>query len=570
MSFFLSFRRIKWFHKIQFGFGGVAFLFLLSACTFEASTSSLKSTSQPASNPEEPGTTQPTIVLRNISVSLESPTEVTDNKSSISLSIEGVILGDQIKVYSDNQCTTEISDIVTSIGLSASIPITLNQNTTFDFYIIITDTEGGHTECLPSNVTYKKVRGITVSTTSSPNSSDSNTSDGSCNNGSGECSLRAAFDEAFASTEEVIVDIPAGIFLFTSRISKSVSSLTVPVTFRGKIGTIFDGQGSVPILRLSGTYITSTNASVALNTIHFQNGHNDIEGYGGAVQLWAAGASSNLTILKNAIFTNNYATVQGGALNASGSWTMVEDVEFSGNSLDVNGTYGHALLAGGTNNSFKNIYIHNHSVSTTWVEGVLAVNTGGTLNFENISLVNNSTDDGAMYFYNCADCTIKNSTVSNNNGRNNIGISGTRVFKIYNSTFFDNFLDQPANSQRNLNFSGGPTNSLTIKNSIFALTDLSGKSMDLSSYTGTKDISNVIINDSSHGISSGVVVANPLLDILGDNGGLGLTHSLQTGSPAIDTGDPVTCATTDERNLPRPVDKLGGGAICDIGALELQ
>ncbi|MFT3894170.1 MAG: M4 family metallopeptidase [Anaerolineales bacterium] len=47
------------------------------------------------------------------------------------------------------------------------------------------------------------------------------------------------------------------------------------------------------------------------------------------------------------------------------------------------------------------------------------------------------------------------------------------------------------------------------------------------------------------------------------NGGATLTHALLTGSPAIDAGDPATCATTDQRGVARPQ-----GAACDIGAFE--
>src|SRR5262249_45562682 len=48
-----------------------------------------------------------------------------------------------------------------------------------------------------------------------------------------------------------------------------------------------------------------------------------------------------------------------------------------------------------------------------------------------------------------------------------------------------------------------------------------------------------------------------------NNGGVTSTHSLLSGSPAIDAGNTATCAPNDQRGAVRPV-----GAACDIGAYE--
>ena len=67
---------------------------------------------------------------------------------------------------------------------------------------------------------------------------------------------------------------------------------------------------------------------------------------------------------------------------------------------------------------------------------------------------------------------------------------------------------------------------------------------------------------------------NPLLDALGDYGGMTETHRLQTNSPAIDKAYSFG-STTDQRNFRRPFDKANypnatGGDGSDIGAYELQ
>ncbi|HWI17942.1 MAG TPA: CSLREA domain-containing protein [Vicinamibacterales bacterium] len=62
--------------------------------------------------------------------------------------------------------------------------------------------------------------------------------------------------------------------------------------------------------------------------------------------------------------------------------------------------------------------------------------------------------------------------------------------------------------------------------------------------------------------SGDMVMTNPMIGPLADNGGPTLTHALLAGSPAIDAGSP-TPEHRDQRNYPRPV--FGGP---DIGAFE--
>jgi len=62
---------------------------------------------------------------------------------------------------------------------------------------------------------------------------------------------------------------------------------------------------------------------------------------------------------------------------------------------------------------------------------------------------------------------------------------------------------------------------------------------------------------------------DPQLLALADNGGPTLTHALDSGSPAIDTGDDGNCPSTDQRGFSRPADgDADMTATCDIGAFE--
>jgi predicted outer membrane repeat protein len=71
--------------------------------------------------------------------------------------------------------------------------------------------------------------------------------------------------------------------------------------------------------------------------------------------------------------------------------------------------------------------------------------------------------------------------------------------------------------------------------------------------------------DNCFGTSAAPV--DPLLEPLGEYGGLTPTHALRHGSPAIDRVIP--CALTDQRGLPRQFDGDGDGIpVCDSGATE--
>ena len=71
--------------------------------------------------------------------------------------------------------------------------------------------------------------------------------------------------------------------------------------------------------------------------------------------------------------------------------------------------------------------------------------------------------------------------------------------------------------------------------------------------------SNLIEDNSCSPMFSG----DPLLAPLADNGGATFTHTLLSGSPAIDAADSAACLATDQRGVARPQNNE-----CDIGAFE--
>ena len=180
-----------------------------------------------------------------------------------------------------------------------------------------------------------------------------------------------------------------------------------------------------------------------------------------------------------------------------------------------------------------------------------AIVTAGTLTVVNSTISGNSAaGDGGGIFASSGTTNLYNVTISNNtadafstNNGDGGGVSGTGTVNIRNSIIAGNFDGTSAGTQH---------------------PDCSG-TLTSQGYNLIQSTIGCTINGSPRGNITGV---NPDLGPLQGNGGNTLTHALQTGSPAIDAGNPSGCAdqnsvdlTTDQRGYAR----IG---ICDMGAYE--
>lgn len=171
------------------------------------------------------------------------------------------------------------------------------------------------------------------------------------------------------------------------------------------------------------------------------------------------------------------------------------------------------LAAGIVNNFNYNAIIRNSTISAD----MFPISNYGTM------LLSNSTIIGKGYpNYNYGNITIENST-------------------FYNSSFDNTGVIAE------------------LKNSIIPAIDIPYHY--ISPVCPLLNINNLIIDGSCSPAFSG----DPMLGPLQNNGGNTQTMALLPGSLAIDTGDPATCLSTDQRGISRPQ-----GAACDIGAYELQ
>ena len=189
--------------------------------------------------------------------------------------------------------------------------------------------------------------------------------------------------------------------------------------------------------------------------------------------------------------------------------------------------------------------------------GILVID--GKLTVDHSLVANNEavSDVGGGIKVFDGELVLVNSTVSGNSTQSSGGgVGGSGDFTIRNSTIAFNTADN----------AGGlflPIGSLIIRNSIIANNVVGGlpDNCRFTSGTSITVAGPVISNNASCGMGSGLIVHDPKLLPLANNGGPTKTHAIQFG-PAVDAG--TSCSeATDQRYVVR-----NQGTSCDLGAFE--
>jgi predicted outer membrane repeat protein len=323
--------------------------------------------------------------------------------------------------------------------------------------------------------------------------------------------------------------------------------------------TIVDGTNRANV------FTVGAGISLTLSNLTIKNG----VGYSGG---GGVNNSGTLTVNKSNFYTNT--ALSGGAILNTGMVT-VSNTNFSGNSPYFS---GHSASCGAidnrstmtiTNSTFYSNYANNNSTAGG------AICNGGTLTITattfdtNSSQGNNGGYGGAIYNY-AGTLSVTNSTFSQNSAVTSGGAiySQGGTVQISNSTFGIN----PATSGGGGGALSNAGGSFLIQNSIVANTGYGGNCDGTITSDGYNLSSDSTCNFSGPGDLNGT---NPNLGALQSNGGPTQTMALQSGSPALDAGNPAGCRdfvgsllTTDQRGQPRH----GGGETtgCDLGAYESQ
>ncbi|MCB8921634.1 MAG: CSLREA domain-containing protein [Ardenticatenaceae bacterium] len=331
-------------------------------------------------------------------------------------------------------------------------------------------------------------------------------------------------------------------------------------------------DGNTATTRGGGIYGRSTSVYLEIENTDFSG--NEAED-GGAI----SGFSVRVT---GGTFDGNSATNEGGAINGSGA-LRANDVTFTNNTAMQGGAIqAQILIANG-------IYVENNHATT---EGGGAYVWHSKLEIYNSEFISNTagTDGGGLYARDggggSSPFVISQSVFANNEATNNGGgiFTEKEALSVGNTTISSNsaqnggglYIDTTAvvsatNVTIALNMPGQDlykVGEMVLQNSIIYTPDLPNCTLIA---TPIISLGNNLSDDAScSGLTQPTDQITPdiLLDPLADNGGNTLTHALQAGSPAIDTGDAAACAGpwvsgVDQRGVPRII-----GSACDIGAFE--
>ena len=451
------------------------------------------------------------------------------------------------------------------------------------------------------------VRAATFRVDSTADAHDERPGDFRCAAAGGACTLRAAIEEASASTtpQTIVIALPRpstiqlayGSLMIETAGPLSIQgagpdALTIDARRRSRVFSVAAGASvSIAGMTLTGgaTERDDSSASdgdgpdggavlnrgtLALSRVHVIR--NSARRAGGGI--WNAGA---LSIASSRIELNRCTEGDGGGVVSVGIARLWRS------SVTRNRAAG---FAGGILNS------GTLRATETTVAANDAPDGGGGLSNRRIATLSRSAVTGntsirhAAGIDNVGGLTLLNTTVSGNRGVDDTGgIENTGSLGLYNCTITDN----AAGASGGVSSASG---SVTIANTIIAGNAAAAGIIDptadcaVSSPAVLRSVGSNLFGEGP-GCAGGAIgdlsvpagSVNRLLGPLRANGGSTRTHALldPAVNPAVDAGNPLGCAclgtmvTTDQRGRRRPLPPVGIGGLfdvprCDIGAYEAQ
>ncbi len=261
-------------------------------------------------------------------------------------------------------------------------------------------------------------------------------------------------------------------------------------------------------------------------------------------------------------FEDNSASLYGGAVANRGE-LIVLDSYFAGNG--VGAAYGGAIWNGASASlSLTDSILTNNSARAGGGLMIDSNSAAAAISGSTFSL-NRAEDDGGAIFARKQDLTtIKNSTFSGNYAR----YLGAAIATLDGSitTTHSTFTNNTAGGAT---INSSQVDEFRLYNSIVANNTGFDCQFNAASDQTVQVANNVTTDGSCQWEGAPVIIADPLLGPLQDNGGPTPTHTLSEFSPAIDQAANDVCPMLDQSGIERPIDGNGDGqADCDIGAVE--
>jgi len=453
------------------------------------------------------------------------------------------------------------------------------------------------------------------------------TNDGVCN--AADCSLREAVRNANACPGWQTITLPAGGYTITLAGGEEDAAATGDLDVTDDVTIVGEGVPSINGNGLDRIFEVFNPAVVRMETMILMGGEAQLGGAIrnhstltldglsihdnlAVVPPGGAGASSGggifneagtLILVGTQVFANtgdegggihNFATaaleMTGGLIghntatdNAGGLWNnfaaeaTLEDVEFVGNTAAANG-------AGIYNDGHLEINL------ATFEENTDATQGGGMYNAEHGEaflydawFTNNSADLGGAV-YNLGLMHLYRSSLTVNTAFGGFGGGAYNeapgALLLRNVTISGNMADPATRGGAGVYNYGGEVRvefvTLAHNSPDGILNDGGGLVNMRSTVLASHALGNCLgVSSAGYNLEDGAACGltepsdlsglDPLLAPLALNGGVNLSHALNPGSPAIDSGTPDLCTAEDQRGVPRPQ-----GAGCDRGAYEAE
>jgi hypothetical protein len=253
---------------------------------------------------------------------------------------------------------------------------------------------------------------------------------------------------------------------------------------------------------------------------------------------------------------------------------------FVGKVLTIEGsaTLGMTISGGGISRVATISPVADLTIRNLTITGGLEITGGaggglrnlGTLTIENSAIIDNvvafeaaAAQGGGIFSSSSGRLKLVNSTVSGNTSSSNGGgISSLGLLTLIHTTIANN--KSTGSSGGGLSASEG---SVVFWNSIIGGNDSYATSNDACRIDSSVDLTVLgkgIVDAAGCITNPAVIVGDPLLGPLANNGGPTKTHAILANSPAIDALPSCAVAVADDqRHVARPQ-----GAACDIGAYE--
>jgi uncharacterized repeat protein (TIGR01451 family)/CSLREA domain-containing protein len=251
----------------------------------------------------------------------------------------------------------------------------------------------------------KKVFAATLTVNSLLDTGDDNPGDGVCDDGAGNCTLRAAIEEANALFGLDTINFSVGSGLITFTPTSALPTITESVIIDG---TSQPGYAGTPIVEIDGT-----GAGLTVNGLRFDDGENTIQGL--VIRNFTA-AGILLNTGDGSIITRNYIGTNAAGDTVMGNGTHGIDVR------TANNTIGGHLISGEHN------IISGNGSAGVQIAGTSATGNSVSGNYIGIAADGESAlpNDEGVYINNASGTIVGGTLVPNRNV-----ISGNTAFGVH-------------------------------------------------------------------------------------------------------------------------------------------